>query len=47
MAGYFAKIEVGDPHLVPQSIWEGLLPSEKTLLTEADFSLAAQIDELG
>ena len=36
--GYFTKIEVADPHLIPQSIWENLPPSERTLLTERAFS---------
>jgi hypothetical protein len=36
--GYFTKIEAADPHLIPQSIWESLPPSEKALLTEAEFS---------
>ena len=34
MAGYLTKIEVADPHLVPQSIWENLPASERVLLTE-------------
>ena len=38
MPGYFTKIEVADPHLIPQSIWENLPPSERTLLTERAFS---------
>ena len=38
MAGYFTKIEVGDPHLIPQTVWENLPPSERTLLTEHEFS---------
>jgi hypothetical protein len=36
--GYFTKIEVGDPHLLPQSIWENLPLREKVLLTERGFS---------
>jgi len=36
--GYFTKIEVGDPHLIPQTVWEKLPPSEKALLSEAEFS---------
>ena len=36
--GYFTKIEVGDPHLIPQSIWENLPPSQKVLLTERELS---------
>jgi AraC-like DNA-binding protein len=36
--GYFTKIAVRDPHLVPQSIWENLPPREKVLLTEREFS---------
>jgi hypothetical protein len=38
MPGFFTKIEVGDPRLVTQSIWENLPPSEKVLLTEREFS---------
>ena len=38
MPGYFTKIEVADPHMIPQSIWENLPPSERTLLTERAFS---------
>jgi hypothetical protein len=38
LAGYFTKIEVGDPHLIPQTVWENFPPSEKTLLTEHDLS---------
>ena len=38
MPGYFTKIDVGDPHLIPQTVWENLPPSEKTLLTENEFS---------
>jgi len=36
MSGYFTKIEVGDPHLIPQSIWENLLPNQR--LTERAYS---------
>ena len=38
MPGFFTKIEVDDPRLVTQSIWENLPPSEKILLTEREFS---------
>jgi AraC-binding-like domain len=38
LPGYFTKIDVGDPHLIPQTVWENLPPSEKTLLTENEFS---------
>ena len=38
MAGYFTRIEVADPHLIPQSVWEKLPPREKALLTEGEFS---------
>ena len=38
MPGYFTKIEVADPHLIPQSVWEKLPPTEKALLTEGEFS---------
>jgi AraC-like DNA-binding protein len=36
--GHFTKIEVADPRLFAQSIWERLPPSEKALLTEHEFS---------
>jgi len=36
MPGYFTKIEVGDPHLIPQSIWENLPPDQR--LTERAYS---------
>jgi AraC-like DNA-binding protein len=38
VAGYFTRIEVRDPHLLPQLAWEKLPPSEKVLLTEGEFS---------
>jgi AraC-like DNA-binding protein len=38
VAGYFTKIEVADPYLIPQSAWEKVPPSEKALFTEAEFS---------
>jgi AraC-like DNA-binding protein len=38
VAGYFTKIEVCDPHLLPQVVWESLPPSEKASLTEGEFS---------
>jgi hypothetical protein len=38
MPGFFTNVEVGDPRLVTQSIWENLPPSEKVLLTEREFS---------
>ena len=38
MPGYLTKIEVGDPRLVSQSIWDNLPPSEKVLLAEREFS---------
>ena len=37
MPGYFTKIEVGDPRLVCQSIWDNLPPSERVLLTGLGF----------
>jgi AraC-like DNA-binding protein len=37
LPGYFTRIEVRDPHLLPQTVWENLRPGEKTLLTEHDF----------
>jgi AraC-like DNA-binding protein len=36
--GHFTKIEVADPHLFAQSVWASLLPSDKALLTEREFS---------
>jgi AraC-like DNA-binding protein len=36
--GFFTRIEVRDPHLLAQSAWEKLPPSEKALLTEGEFS---------
>jgi AraC-like DNA-binding protein len=36
--GYFTKIEVADPHLIIQAIWENLPPSEKVFVTEHEFS---------
>jgi AraC-like DNA-binding protein len=38
MLGHFTKIEVGDPHLIPQSVWERLPPNQKLALTEEMFS---------
>jgi AraC-like DNA-binding protein len=38
MPGHFTKIEVGDPHLIPQSVWERLPPSQKLVLTQEMFS---------
>ena len=38
MTGYFTKIEVRDPYLIPQSAWEKLPPREKALLTEGEFT---------
>jgi hypothetical protein len=38
MPGHFTKIEVGDPHLIPRSVWENLPPSQKPVLTERNFS---------
>ena len=38
MPGHFTKIEVGDPHLIPQSVWENLPPRQKVVLTERNFS---------
>jgi AraC-like DNA-binding protein len=38
MPGLLTKIEVGDPHLIPQSVWENLPPSQKVVLTERTFS---------
>jgi AraC-like DNA-binding protein len=38
VVGYFTRIEVRDPHLLPQLAWEKLPPSEKALITEGEFS---------
>ena len=38
MPGYFTRIEVAEPHLLPQSAWEKLPPREKALLTEGEFT---------
>jgi hypothetical protein len=38
MPGYFTKIEVRDPHLIPQSVWENLPSNQKVGLTERTFS---------
>jgi AraC-like DNA-binding protein len=37
VAGFFTKIKVGDPHLLPQSVWENLPPNQRALLTERTF----------
>jgi len=36
--GYFTKIEVADPHLFTQTIWESIPPGQKVLLAEHEFS---------
>jgi hypothetical protein len=36
--GYFTRIEVADPRLIPQTVWEKLPPSERTLLSEHEFT---------
>jgi AraC-like DNA-binding protein len=38
MPGRYTVIEVRDPHLMAQSLWESLPPSEKALLDEREFS---------
>ena len=38
MPGYFTRIEVGDPHLLAQSVWENLPARQKILLAEHEFS---------
>ena len=38
MPGYFTKIEVADPRLFAQTIWENLPASQKILLAEHEFS---------
>ena len=38
MSGYFTRIEVSDPRLLGQSIWESFPPSEKASLIEREYS---------
>jgi AraC-like DNA-binding protein len=38
MGGRFTVLEVGDPHLIGQSVWEQLPPSEQALAHERQFS---------
>ena len=38
MPGYLTDIEIADPHLIPQSIWENFPARQKILLTEREFS---------
>jgi AraC-like DNA-binding protein len=38
VAGHFTKIEVADPYLIPQSVWQSLPPREKASLTQTEFS---------
>jgi len=38
MSGYLTDIEIADPHLIPQSIWENFPARQKILLTEREFS---------
>jgi len=38
LPGYFTRIEVAEPHLLPQSVWEQLPPTDKASLTEGEFS---------
>src|SRR6516162_350792 len=38
MPGYFTRIVVADPHLIPQTVWENLPPSKRGVLTERTFS---------
>src|SRR5947209_5792257 len=38
MSGYLTEIEIADPHLIPQSIWENFPARQKILLTEHEFS---------
>jgi AraC-like DNA-binding protein len=38
LPGHFTRIEVGDPHLIPQAVWESLPPGQKVVLTERNFS---------
>lgn len=37
MPGFPTKVEVTDPRLLGQRVWENLLPSDKALLTEREF----------
>ena len=38
MPGRFSVVDVGDPHLIGQSVWENLPPLEKALAHERQFS---------
>jgi AraC-like DNA-binding protein len=38
MPGNFTKIAAGNPYLIAQTAWENLPPSQKTTLTEREFS---------
>src|SRR5215469_10436769 len=38
MSGYFTEIEVPDPRLLGQSIWESFPPSERASLIEREYS---------
>ena len=38
MPGHFTKVEVADPRLLGQSLWESLPPSEKALLIAREYS---------
>jgi AraC-like DNA-binding protein len=38
LSGFFTKVEVADPRLLGQSLWESLPPSEKALLIAREYS---------
>jgi AraC-like DNA-binding protein len=38
MSGFFTKVEVTDPRLLGQSLWESLPPTERASLTEREYS---------
>jgi hypothetical protein len=34
MPGYFTKVEVTDPHRIPQLVWQSIPPGERSLADE-------------
>jgi hypothetical protein len=44
MLGRFAVLEVRDPHLIEQAVWNSLPPSEKASITDADAMEWAPLD---
>ena len=38
MSGFFTKVEVTDPRLIAETIWQNLPASQKVLLTEREYS---------